>query len=164
MACRLAGHYLNQCWNIVDSNPRNKLQWNPKGNPYIFIQENPFENVVWKKAAILSRPQCVKLQSYPPVDDKMTAKLGRWGIWWAKTTVVRRWIDGGGGGQNKYWEEVELVGWWGVLTLSSRTKWLPFRRWVSNTFSWMKSFVFWFKFHWDMLAKVQLTIRQHWFR
>ena len=26
-------------------------------NSYIFLQENRFENVVWKKAAILSRPQ-----------------------------------------------------------------------------------------------------------
>ena len=38
---------------------RNKLQWNRKWNPYIFIQENAFGNVVWKKAAILSRPQFV---------------------------------------------------------------------------------------------------------
>ena len=29
-------------------------------NSYIFIQENPFENVVWKMASILCRPQCVK--------------------------------------------------------------------------------------------------------
>ena len=29
-------------------------------NLYIFIQENPFENVVWKMAAILFQPQCVK--------------------------------------------------------------------------------------------------------
>ena len=29
-------------------------------NLYIFIQENAFENVVWKMAAILSWPQCVK--------------------------------------------------------------------------------------------------------
>ena len=29
-------------------------------NSYIFIQENAFENVVWKMAAILSQPQCVK--------------------------------------------------------------------------------------------------------
>ena len=28
-------------------------------NPYIFIQENAIQNVVWKMAAILSRPQCV---------------------------------------------------------------------------------------------------------
>ena len=29
-------------------------------NTYNFIQENAFENGVWKRAAILSRPQCVK--------------------------------------------------------------------------------------------------------
>ena len=29
-------------------------------NPNIFAQQNTFENVVWKIAAILSRPQCVK--------------------------------------------------------------------------------------------------------
>ena len=27
-------------------------------NSNIFVQENPFENVVWKKAAVFSRPQC----------------------------------------------------------------------------------------------------------
>ena len=57
-------HYLNQCWNIVNSTLRNKLQWNLKGVIYIFIQENPFENVVWKMAAILFWPQC-KHQSVP---------------------------------------------------------------------------------------------------
>ena len=40
---------------------RNKLQWNVNRNSYIFIQENPFENVVWKMAAILSWPQCVNM-------------------------------------------------------------------------------------------------------
>ena len=31
----------------------------------IFMEENPFENIVWKMAAILSRPQCVdKHQQY----------------------------------------------------------------------------------------------------
>ena len=52
-------HYLNQCWNIVNWNPGNKLQWNLNRNWYIFIQENLFENDVWKMAAILSRPQYV---------------------------------------------------------------------------------------------------------
>ena len=28
---------------------------------FIFIQENAFENVVWKMAVISSRPQCVKI-------------------------------------------------------------------------------------------------------
>ena len=32
-------------------------------NAHIFIQENRFENVVWKKAAISSRPQCVHMMA-----------------------------------------------------------------------------------------------------
>ena len=52
-------HYLNQSWNIVNWNLGNKLQWNLKRNSNIFIQENAFENI-WKMAAILSWPQCVK--------------------------------------------------------------------------------------------------------
>ena len=51
--------YLNQCWNIVEWTLRSKCQWNHNLNSYIFIQENAFENVVWKMAAILSQPQCV---------------------------------------------------------------------------------------------------------
>ena len=38
---------------------RIKLQWNRNRNLHIFIQENAFESVVCKMAAILSRPQCV---------------------------------------------------------------------------------------------------------
>ena len=53
-------HYLNQCWNIVNWTLRNKLQWNPNWNSCTFIQENALEDVVWKMAAILPRPQCVK--------------------------------------------------------------------------------------------------------
>ena len=33
-------------------------QWNLSRNSCIFIQENAFENAIWKIAAILSRPQC----------------------------------------------------------------------------------------------------------
>ena len=32
-------HYLNQCWNIINSNPRNKLQWNLKWTSYILIKK-----------------------------------------------------------------------------------------------------------------------------
>ena len=45
-------HYLNQCWNIVNWTIGNKPQWNLKRNSYIFTEENAFENVVWKMAAI----------------------------------------------------------------------------------------------------------------
>ena len=34
----------------------------------------------------------------------------------------------------------------------------------SDAFSWMKIFVFWLKFHWNLFLRVQLTIFQHWFR
>ena len=36
-----------------------KVQWNFNRHSNIFIQENAVENVVWKMAAMLSRPQCV---------------------------------------------------------------------------------------------------------
>ena len=51
--------YLNQCWHTINSNLRNKFQWNRKRNSYILIQENVFENVVCEIASILPRPQCV---------------------------------------------------------------------------------------------------------
>ena len=35
---------------------------------------------------------------------------------------------------------------------------------ISNAFSSMKIAAFWFKFHWNMLARAQLTIIQHCFR
>ena len=61
MACawKAPSHYLNQCWNIVNWTSGNKLKCNLNRNLYFFIQANAFENVVWKMAAILSRPQCV---------------------------------------------------------------------------------------------------------
>ena len=34
----------------------------------------------------------------------------------------------------------------------------------SDVFSWMKSFVFWLKFHQSLFLGVQLKIIQHWFR
>ena len=55
----MPSRYLNQCWNIVDWTLRNKLN----RNSYTFSQENAFENVVWKMASILSRPQCVNRTS-----------------------------------------------------------------------------------------------------
>ena len=41
--------------------PRNKLQWISNQNSYIFIQENPFQNVVWKRG-----PFCVGPNVFTP--------------------------------------------------------------------------------------------------
>ena len=52
-------HYLNQWWGSVNWDLRNKFQRNLTRHSNIFIQENVFENIAWKMAAILSRPRCV---------------------------------------------------------------------------------------------------------
>ena len=62
VAAPVPSHYLNQWWNVVNWTLGNKFQWHLNWNSYIFVQENASENVVWKIAAILSQPQCVKLQ------------------------------------------------------------------------------------------------------
>ena len=54
-----SSHYLNQCWNIVNSKFRNKFQWNVKPISYIFFQWNTFENVVCEMAASLPQSQFV---------------------------------------------------------------------------------------------------------
>ena len=55
----MPSHYVNQCRIIVNWILRNKFQWNLNRNSYIVIHENEFDYVVWKTAAILSRPECV---------------------------------------------------------------------------------------------------------
>ena len=56
---------MNQCWNIVNSNRRNKLQWNSRRNSFIFILENTFENVVCEMASIWPRSQWVDIRLRP---------------------------------------------------------------------------------------------------
>ena len=60
----MPSHYLNQCLDIVNWSLRNKFQWNLNQNSHIFIQENAFENVFWKMAAISYQSQCVKTQTW----------------------------------------------------------------------------------------------------
>ena len=55
-------HYMHQCWDIVNLDSTKKLQWNLNQNPYTFVRQNAFENVVWKTTAILCQPQCVNQQ------------------------------------------------------------------------------------------------------
>ena len=59
LAWSAPNHYLNQCWNIANWTPENKLQRNFNCNSCIFTRENAFANVVCKMASISSRPQYV---------------------------------------------------------------------------------------------------------
>ena len=56
--CRLQAIIGTHAEKKCESDPTNKLQWIVNQNLYIFIEENTFENIVWKMAAILSRSQC----------------------------------------------------------------------------------------------------------
>ena len=44
----------------------------------MLLQENAFENVVWKMAAILSRPQCVK--TYNDLAGKEHYEIRYWSV------------------------------------------------------------------------------------
>ena len=61
-----------------------------------------------------------------------------------------------------------LCGWpagWKHWTHWGRDKMAAiFQTTFSSAFSWMKMFVFRFKFHWRLFLRVQLTIFQHWLR
>ena len=68
--------YLNQWRSFVDWTLRNKLQGNFNQNSHIFIQENAFENVVWKMSVILSRSQCGKSNNSISPLKKIPQKWG----------------------------------------------------------------------------------------
>ena len=75
--------------NIVILDLWNQLKWNLKRNQYIFIQENALESVVWKMAAVLSRPQCVELM----VVEKegvviLSEEYGSENTWNSKTYLI----------------------------------------------------------------------------
>ena len=59
VTCLTPNPYLKQCWPVANRTIKNKFQWYFNQNTAIFIQENLYENIVCKLAAILFRPQCV---------------------------------------------------------------------------------------------------------
>ena len=84
-------HYLNQCWNIANWTIKDYIQWNRNQSSYIFTSENAFENVVYETAAILSRPQCVKMVgiNYPVmVSQRILSKVIK-----RKNLGDSRWIS-----------------------------------------------------------------------
>ena len=77
-----------------------------------------------------------------------------------------------GSAQRISMKEITPMGWhWGCMFAPTHNlTHLPMdkmaaisQRTFLNTFPWMKSFVFWLKFHWSLFLRVQLTMSQHWF-
>ena len=78
-------HFLNQCWNIGNWTLRNKLPWNLNRNSHLSIQENVFENVVGKLAAILSRSQYARylyVESFLSSHTMLVDIFHTWKSWW----------------------------------------------------------------------------------
>ena len=71
--CQAPSSYLNQCWNIVNSNIRNRLQW----NSHNFVRENAFENVVCEM-----RPFCLGLNVLKPGHKYTRICFSVWGHHW----------------------------------------------------------------------------------
>ena len=57
---------------ILSIGPLGTNQWHLNRNSYIFIQENPFKNVVWEMETILSRIQCGNLSYVYGNADRVT--------------------------------------------------------------------------------------------
>ena len=51
-----------------------------------------------------------------------------------------------------------------IINSSTLDKMSAISQTFSDACSWMKSLVFWWKFHWRLFLRVQLTITWHWFR
>ena len=104
VAWTVPSHYLNQWRNIVNLTLMNNLQWNSNQYSNIFIKENPFQNVVWKMAAILSRPQCVNGPDVPTFIFSSSSCLRNM-AWWRSTSGSSSWRPGKQMTHN-YWKHV----------------------------------------------------------
>ena len=85
---------------------------------------------------------------------KIQSTMGRHWFRWCLVPVRRRAISS------------EPVIWWSnILTnlpQSVSVCWYISQMTFSNALSWMKSFVFWFKFLWSLFLSVKFTISEHW--
>ena len=97
----------NQCWNIVNLILGNKLHWNLNRNQYIFIQENAFENVVWKVLAI-----CLGLNVLRDYNDNVKIKsliqcllTGKFTLHYWERFIRRLGLE------SPCWTNINFLGW-----------------------------------------------------
>ena len=76
-------HYLHQYWLIVDWTSRNQIQWHFNEITNIFCQENAFEHIVSKIAAIWVRLPCVTF---------LVLKLEHSGRSWSIPWLLMPWL------------------------------------------------------------------------
>ena len=77
---------------IVNWTDGNRLQWNINRNPFMFIQENTFEYVVWKMASILSPLQCVNTSSGVFMGNTYQHVFYIYILWFLEISIYRFFI------------------------------------------------------------------------
>ena len=149
-------HYLNQWWNSVNWTLKNKLQWNFSRYSYIFIKDGAFENVVWKMADILSRPQCAKkaLEHIPlakctSVVSPLVSHGSHQNLALShRYTIIRSGVVSCG-----WWPDLYVS--WAVFSVNVELRWL----WCQNRF-WE---VWWsFPWPWSSLSPSQASANRIW--
>ena len=92
--------------------------------------------------------------------------------WWHSSNIfpVNMPIHANTGPESYWWKQNQFYcgpvpACYGMLTHLPLDEMVAIWQTISSdAFLWMKSFVFWLKFHWSLLLSVQLTTTQHWFR
>ena len=69
---------LNQCWNIINWTPGNKLQWNFNQNTKLFIHENASENIVCEMVTILCGGRLVNVSNSTMLYSKHCIDVISW--------------------------------------------------------------------------------------
>ena len=69
---------LNQCWNIINWTPGNKLQWNFNQNTKLFIHENASENIVCEMVTILCGGRLVNVSNSTVLYSKHCIDVISW--------------------------------------------------------------------------------------
>ena len=104
-------HYLNQWWNVVNWTLRNKLQWNFKWNPYIFIQEMYLNvsSAKWRPLCL-----CLNVLNHLPIWEIkwIVSKLGQHHAYWWPGSFCRQVISS----HDTDWQ----ISWWVIFKNTSR--------------------------------------------
>ena len=127
-AYSVSSHCLNHSWLIVNWNHGNQFG----SEIFLCLKQNAFQNAIRRMLTILFRPQCVKT-----------------------SIVIAHWIAygsityGGQGFNCLFFPKHNSLTHLPVDKMAAISQMI-----VSDAFSWMKSFVFWLKFHWSLFLRV----------
>ena len=179
MACCLFSHYLKQCW-IIGTLKQTSVKFESKYNDFyimflfmIMINTGMFRCQCGKIPHIESRTFC-RHWVYSILAEVLALPIARPSHNNSNSWISLIWLIGPWESrcrsnfesaifEHMLWIKGHEYFLWDFLSLPHLpwTKWTPFRR---QYFQMHFCESFWFKFHWSLFPRFQLTITQHWFR